>query len=127
MTLTLPWIDSRLLPNRKLHWTVKRRATSEARETAWAIATDWKHGIDGRPCEKRIHTPLKGCTAVVTFHPPDRRRRDLDNLLRACKPFWDGIVDAGILEDDSCVQLISVRRGELDKANPRTEIEIEEV
>ena len=112
--LTLPWPDSRLLPNRKLHWALKATAARNARTTAWAIAygADWSHQISA-------------CMARVTFYPPDKRRRDLDNLLRACKPYWDGMVDAGLLVDDSCIKEISVRMGDPDKANPRTEIELE--
>ena len=114
--LTLPWPDSRLLPNRKLHWALKATAARNARTTAWAIAygADWSHQISA-------------CMARVTFYPPDKRRRDLDNLLRACKPYWDGMVDAGLLVDDSCIKEISVRMGEPDKTNPRVEISLKEV
>jgi crossover junction endodeoxyribonuclease RusA len=114
MTLTLPWPDSRLLPNRKLHWAIKGRASRQARWIAWAEAF------------KKTHPRIKSCTAVVTFHPPDKRRRDLDNLLRACKPYWDGMVDAGLLVDDSCIREISVRMAEPSK-DSRVEIELTEV
>jgi Holliday junction resolvase RusA-like endonuclease len=32
---------------------------------------------------------------------PDRRRRDLDNLIASTKPLTDGIVASGLLADDS--------------------------
>jgi Holliday junction resolvase RusA-like endonuclease len=44
-------------------------------------------------------------TADVTFVVPDRRRRDMDNLLAMLKPAWDGLVDAGLLVDDSAEML----------------------
>jgi len=114
--LNLPWPDSRLLPNRKLHWTLKAAAARNARTVAWAIAyAEWGHDT------------ITACTAHVTFYPPDKRRRDLDNLLRACKPYWDGMVDAGLLKDDSCIRQISVTMGEPDKHNARVEIELSEV
>jgi crossover junction endodeoxyribonuclease RusA len=38
----------------------------------------------------------------VTFYPPNNRRRDSPNVLFATsKPIIDGIVDAGVLKDDS--------------------------
>jgi crossover junction endodeoxyribonuclease RusA len=42
--------------------------------------------------------------------PPDRRRRDLDNIQ---KPVLDALQHAGIYEDDSQIDLLLTRRGEL--------------
>ena len=40
----------------------------------------------------------------------ERRRRDLDNLLAAFKPAWDGFIDAGLLSNDHAAALaISMR------------------
>ena len=41
--------------------------------------------------------------------PPDRRRRDLDNLPKAVQ---DSIAHAGVFEDDSQIDLLIVRRCE---------------
>jgi crossover junction endodeoxyribonuclease RusA len=41
--------------------------------------------------------------------PPDRRRRDLDNLQ---KPLLDALQHAGVYEDDSQVDLLLSRRRE---------------
>jgi crossover junction endodeoxyribonuclease RusA len=41
--------------------------------------------------------------------PPDRRRRDLDNLLKA---LLDSIEHAGVYEDDSQIDLLVARRRE---------------
>lgn len=53
--------------------------------------------------------PMRGEVAVlVVLHPPDRRRRDLDNILKAV---LDALVHAGVLQDDSQVaELHAVRR-----------------
>lgn len=49
----------------------------------------------------------------ITFNPPDRRRRDLDNMLAACKAYLDGISDAlGV--DDSNFKL-TIQKGEVVK------------
>jgi hypothetical protein len=44
----------------------------------------------------------------VTYHPPDNRRRDPHNWWPSVKAGIDGIVDAGVLPDDSRQYLTSV-------------------
>ena len=44
--------------------------------------------------------------------PPDRRRRDLDNLLKSVQ---DSLAQTGLYEDDSQIDLLLVRRREVKK------------
>lgn len=54
--------------------------------------------------------------------PPDRRRRDIDNLQ---KPVLDALQHAGVYQDDSQVDLLITRRQ--DRAvPPRLEVELNE-
>ena len=55
--------------------------------------------------------------------PPDRRRRDLDNLQ---KPALDALEHAGIYEDDSQIDLLITRRRER-AVPPRVEISLTEL
>lgn len=55
--------------------------------------------------------------------PPDRRRRDLDNLQ---KPLLDALEHAGEYEDDSQIDLLISRRREVS-APGRVEVEIREL
>ena len=55
--------------------------------------------------------------------PPDRRRRDLDNLQ---KPTLDALEHAGIYEDDSQIDLLITRRRER-AVPPRVEIALTEL
>ena len=76
--------------------------------------------------------PYPGPVAV-TIHAAygyRRQKPDLDATISACKPFIDGLVDAGILEDDDQVEKyiathekLSGRRGE--KPQGYTLIQIE--
>lgn len=48
----------------------------------------------------------------IVAHPPDRKRRDLDNLLKAT---LDAIGNAGVYKDDSQVKAIAMRWGRVLK------------
>jgi len=47
---------------------------------------------------------------VIDAFPPDRRRRDLDNLPKAVQ---DSLAHAGVYEDDSMIDLLVIRRREV--------------
>ncbi len=54
---------------------------------------------------------LKDRVAVaIVFHPPDRRRRDLDNILKA---LLDALEHAEVYRDDSQIDDLLVKRGEV--------------
>jgi hypothetical protein len=69
----------------------------------------------------RITRQLRGDAAVLARHakiprleraridcvyePPDRRRRDAANWHDTAKPLTDGLVDAGVLDDDDSTRL----------------------
>ncbi len=74
-------------------------------------------GGSGRPpCSGRI------ALAMDAF-PPDRRRRDLDNIQ---KPVLDALEHAGIYEDDSQIDLLLTRRGEPVKGG-RLDVRVDEL
>ncbi|MBX3378441.1 MAG: RusA family crossover junction endodeoxyribonuclease [Phycisphaeraceae bacterium] len=47
-------------------------------------------------------------TVLVSVFPPDRRRRDLDNLLKC---LLDSLQHGGLYRDDSMIDRIDIRRG----------------
>ena len=110
IVVTLPFPDSRLNPNRSkgAHWAATSALRKAARNSAaWAT----KGAMLQRLLEKQPPLDL-GSAAVsltITFVQPDRRARDRDNLLAACKPALDGVADA--LEiNDSQFDPITIRR-----------------
>jgi len=71
--------------------------------------------------------PLKKAKVTFTLYFPDRRRRDKDNMIRGLKSCKDGLIHAGIIQDDDWSSIEDTYKRGYDKKNPRTEIKIEEV
>jgi crossover junction endodeoxyribonuclease RusA len=87
----LPVPPRQLSPNARCHFMAKAKITKQARATAAAMALS---ALGTRPLWKRA-------TVKAVWHFPDARRRDHDNLMASCKAYFDGLRDAGIIEDDS--------------------------
>lgn len=75
---------------------------------------------------KRPSQPFEKAICTLTYHFPDKRRRDPDNY--SGKFILDPLVAEGFLVDDSFDHVeLRHRKGEVDKRNPRVVIEIEEI
>lgn len=59
---------------------------------------------------------------TIDAYYPDLRRRDIDNILKA--PL-DALTAAGMWDDDSQVQALSIRKAGMDRHSPRLEITLE--
>jgi len=87
--IVLPWPPKVLSPNARVHFRVKAGAVKAYRETAYWLAK-----------ATPLAVPAEGGIALrLDFHPPDRRRRDLDNMLAAIKAGIDGIAQAHGVDD----------------------------
>lgn len=56
-------------------------------------------------------------------YPPDKRRRDLDNILKAIN---DALVRCGLIDDDSMIRRQCQEWGPVDRENPRVVLSIGE-
>ena len=64
---------------------------------------------------------------VITWYEPDQRR-DLDNIMAGQKFIMDGLVQAGVIPDDSQKYILGIYHGfKVDRKNPRVEVEIVDV
>ncbi len=101
----LAWPHKDLSPNaRKYRLAVaplRKKARTEAMWACKAAKMNFAHLAD------------TGLHLRITFNPPDRRKRDLDNLLASIKSHLDGVADV-IGVDDSMWGLTLVR-GEVVK------------
>lgn len=94
LRVILPWPPSALSPNtRHAHWSGLAKAKRAYRAACHveAMAAGWRKGVFA--ADDRLHVRL-------TFVPPDRRRRDLDNLIAAMKSGLDGLADALGVDDN---------------------------
>lgn len=89
MLLTLPWPPSSLSPNKRQHWRVTAKAKKAYREAcAYHARLQGAREISA----ERLHVRLR-------FVPPDKRRRDLDNLIASMKAGLDGLADVLGVDD----------------------------
>ncbi len=77
-------------PNSRVHWSKRARCAR-----AWRTAVHMLALQAEIPAQDHV-------TVALEFFPPDRRRRDADNLVSGVlKHCLDGLVDAGVIVDDS--------------------------
>lgn len=85
----LPWPPSVLSPNGSVgHWTKRSLPKAQyRRQCAW-VAKKYNLKLDP------VNIPIS-----IVFYPPDKRRRDLDNLLASIKGGIDGICEVWNIDD----------------------------
>lgn len=100
--IRLPWDRPPASANDRDHWRVKARKVSTIRQSAKYIVQD---AMSAFPFPMPA-TP-KRIAVDLTYVPRDKRRRDPDNLVVPLfKALCDGIVDAGIVPDDTPAYMV---------------------
>jgi crossover junction endodeoxyribonuclease RusA len=113
-----------LSPNDREDWHVKAKAAKQYRYDCGIDATNAKNAHLSRTFVPPYKLPLEGhATVTITFVLTSMRRRDFDNLIASFKAGMDGIVDAGILRDDSVWCYTPTYRVELGK-KPAVRVEV---
>lgn len=88
MRLELPWPPRELHPNARVHFMRRAAAAKACREQAYWLA---REAYNLSPVRVKDRDAI---LVSLTFHPPDKRRRDLDGMLTSSKNQLDGIADA---------------------------------
>lgn len=87
--IRLPWVKPPLSLNDTEHWAPRARKVKEIRRTTMLLA-------------KRARIPhLETCEVRLLWLVSNRRKRDRGNMQATMKPAVDGLVDAGVIEDDA--------------------------
>ncbi|MBQ5852213.1 MAG: RusA family crossover junction endodeoxyribonuclease [Lachnospiraceae bacterium] len=93
----------------------------------------WEYRNEKKEWERRVYMacmprpkePVKKAIVKISYYFPTGHRHDPDNY--AGKMILDGLVKAGILEDDSFNNIeLTIRKGGVDKRRPRTIVRIKE-
>lgn len=92
-TIEMPAGQQLLNANQRLHHMAKHRITKQLRHDAYNLAL-----------YARIPR-LERARIDCYYEPPDRRTRDAANWHDTAKPLVDGLVDAGVLDDDDSTRL----------------------
>lgn len=131
LTVTLPPLDRRLKihSNGNSHWG-KSAATKTAREEARTAAERESLKISSIQFNKN-YPAFKSAKAHIVIHSEtklDRLKkayipRDLQNIIGATKAYFDGLVDAGWLADDS-IQYLTGISGQVVKKSGKSEVQI---
>ena len=88
--LDLPYERPPLTANQRMHWAKKARIVSEVRRTAAWLA-------------RSQHLPrgVEHALISLVWVPSTQRRRDPSNLMPTQKAIVDGLVDYGLVPDDT--------------------------
>lgn len=112
-------------PNVRRHWRSIARDNETWKASAQTIAAEAVRDWEGRRGLK--WRPVFHASVAVTFSLPDKRNRDIDNLIASCKPLLDGIVAAGVIADDSVDVIGSMTFDWVRDGSTGTTFEISEI
>lgn len=102
--LTLPWP-----PSVNTYWRHPTRGALAGRHLISEEGRRYRRLIADHVFVKHVRSKYAGRLAVtILAFPPDKRRRDLDNILKA---LLDSITHAGVIEDDSLIDDLRIVRG----------------
>jgi crossover junction endodeoxyribonuclease RusA len=92
LEFTLPWPQSKLSPNARVHWSTLAREKKAYRSACWLTALEQLRGWRPEVMEGPLLVELE-------FVPPNRRSYDRDNLIARMKSGLDGLADALRIDD----------------------------
>lgn len=101
-TLTIPYP-----PSVNTYWGFKGH-----RRFLTPKANQFKSAVAQIVSDQQIKFGNQRLEISITLYPPDRRIRDIDNVVKST---FDSLVQAGAFEDDSCIDVLLVQRGAIIK------------
>lgn len=120
-TLTLPPGLKLLSANHRVHHRVRAECTAAIRGAAMAACSEHP-GLRAALAVANPGPVMRHAYLLGILHPASRRRIDPANLYPSFKAAVDGLVDAGVLEDDDHTRVIGpdMRLGPLAKGGRLT-------
>ena len=115
INITLPWPPSVNRIWRSVGGRVLLSAEGRTYRQAVEVAVLEQHGA-GDPLTGRL-------SMTIRAYPPDRRRRDVDNMAKA---ILDSLERAGVYVNDAQIDHLSIRRMSVEKPG-RVEVSIRQI
>lgn len=113
----LPWP-----PSVNQYWRHPSKGPLAGRHLISEQGRAYRAKVTAHVCdEQQAHKLADRLAVSILCYPPDRRRRDLDNILKAA---LDALVFAGVMLDDSQIDRLAIERCAV-QAPGRLEITIE--
>lgn len=110
IAIYLSWPEACLSPNARAHWGRVAGAKKRMRAEAKLLV---------REVLGRARPPMwKEAWVAIDAFPATRRKRDRDNLKASLKAAFDGLEDAGVVENDTGFDYKPVRIGAPAPENP---------
>ena len=106
-TVRLPWTKPPLSLNDRSHWRKRAADTAVVREES-GYHIHRQFNLRERAAYERGTILCHRVKATLTYYPRDKRRRDATNLVATYKAVIDGMVDAGVILDDTPEYLVEV-------------------
>lgn len=107
------------------------KATNLNARDYWRTRAEWNRVCKDEAimaCREQLPptADFPGPAAIeLVFFLPDKRRRDLDNLVASCKPYLDGLVHCGVVRDDDVRSVYALEaRSEIRHKAPGFEIRV---
>jgi hypothetical protein len=98
-TFVLPYTEGPpLKSNRRLHWRAEHRIKADIRQVGRIQASKW---LQAKRAEGWMFPIGRTVQVRMIWSVPTKHRRDADAGQPTLKSYLDGIVDAGVLADDS--------------------------
>ena len=111
LEIRLSWPAKALWSNSRVHWAVKAKAAKNARWWAFIGVREIWRGYPGPEVKVQV--------SVKAYKHGRGALPDRDNLISACKAYFDGLVDAGICPSDRPEHFelgtITIERGDVSE------------
>lgn len=113
-------------PNYRGNWAKRYRDAKVFKEAVYLCAVDARNKLESKG---GLMSPPAKVKISLTFVYPERRVRDIDNIIASFKPGLDGLVQAGVITGDSSEHIVMGKISiEVDKKRaPLTIIELTEI
>lgn len=72
-----------------------------------AAGRKYKENLKMMVRQRGINMIRGDVSVTVVYYPPDRRRRDIDNIFKC---LFDAITEAKLIEDDSCIRRLTAEK-----------------